>query len=392
MTEEPLVILRKSEIRWILTLITFACAPICIPAPAEARTYYVGPVDRPTQVALANQLGALEDVGGDAAGINRRGRAILSDAFHMFKGGRFEKHFPNGFYLDLSRDDIRRVARNYVLSNAKNRDGYLQELKYLNLLAQPESPFDVLEVGGRAPISSGRVVEFDARLKDKRTGLPAASEFKNWRISNRSQVEAAKDQMNKIAMRAREEKVPRAIWVNRQPVPDSFRSDLERYAAKRNMGFYDDISTGSSTKSRRLSEVLEKESDSLKKHDWTKATGRTIGIAAALYGTGNATYAAYAWQRGGMTTRTATVAASEGAGAAVGGLTFALLGAKLGAFGGPVAWITIPAGGVVGGVFGAFCGGAGGKAAGQTLVDQVIFKDLEHNETTAVIAHLREQY
>lgn len=392
MTDEAFSMRRRSNNSWFVALLVFASAAACIPTSAVARSYYVGPVDRPAQVALADQLKSLGVAGTDAVELNLRSRAVLLDAFQMFRAGSFEKHFPNGFDLDLSRDDIRRVAGNFVLSNAKNRRGYLQELKYLNLLSQPDSPFEVLEVGGRAPISSGRVVEFDARLRDKHTGYSAASEFKNWKIGNQSQVDDAKDQINKIAARARKEKVPRAVWINRQKVPDQFRGDLERYATKRNVGLYDDISTGNSTKSTRLGEVLEKESDSLKRYGWMKATARSVGVVSTAYGTGKATYAAYAWQRGGMTTRTATVAASEGAGAAVGGFTFAYLGAKLGAFGGPLAWITIPAGGIAGGIFGAFGGGAGGKAAGETLAEEVLFKDLEHNETTAVIAYLREQY
>ena len=371
----------KFAFRCAMVLLGLALAPICLQARPAIPPPFIQ--DRSIGVSLADELKSIASSGATSKEINREGRRILSNAYSA-RGGYFAKSFPRGFHLDLSKDDVRRVATNLLQGNRNNWHGYERELKFLNVVANKKSPFELLSVNDRAKIASGKLVEFDAVIKDKR-------------ITSMAQLEDAKKQIDKIASRARSQGVSRSIWVNRARLSANLRQDLQSYAARRNVTVYAGVSTSDKLahnlkNPQRFDDVLEREAGMLQKTRWVRVAGRVVGVAATAYGAGKAAYAAYRWQQGGMTTRTATVTASEGVGAAAGGASGAYLGAQLGAFGGPVAWVTVPAGGVLGGVVGAFAGGLGGKAVGETFVDEVIFKDLEHNETTAVIAYLQQQY
>jgi hypothetical protein len=385
---------------WATTFVLLASISSLGPTTLYARSYAPPPFiqDRSIGVSLADEMKALASNGASSRQINHEGRKILSQAYSA--GGRyFQRNFPRGFNLDLSKNDISRVATNLLQGNVNNWHGYERELKYLNVIAGKDSPFELLKVNDRKWIKSGKLVEFDALLKDKRSGLLMSAEFKDKKIASRAELRQAKQQIDKISRRAREQRVSRSMWVNRKRVSENFRAELERYAAKRNVTVYIGVSTSErlpheSKNPKRFDDVLALESRGLGR--WVRLAGRSVGVGATLYGLGKGGHTFYAWQRGGLNTRAAVAAGSEAAGAAAGGLGGAAAGAQIGLAVGsafpPLAVISVPGGILVGGVLGAFGGGVGGKTAGEALAEEVLFKDLEHNETTAVIAYLREQY
>lgn len=370
--------------------------------PAEARSLYPPPFiqDRPLGKSLAAQMDAAAKSGKSPIAIHRECRKILSEGLSK-NGQRFRSEFPRGFRLDFSDPAYRKIATNLLRGNQSNWHGYLRELKYLNEIARKQSPFSILSVGDRAKLRGGQLVEFDALLEDKRTGLKISGEFKDWKITSRASLEKAKRQIDKISRRARQQGVSRSMWVNRARVSDTYRKELEDYALRRNVGLYAHISTSDKLAHRlknpqRFDDVLEKEARVLKKIKGGRLVGRGAGIAGTLYGGYQVGSAAYLWNSGAMTTRKATITASEGVGKAAGGLAGAYLGAQaggtIGVFFPPAAPFLVAGGGIVGGVVGAVGGSVAGSAAGELLVDQVIYKDLEEKETDALIAFLQDYY
>lgn len=347
--------------------------------------------------------------------INQRGRQLLSDAYSA-GGRRFQNNFPRGFHLDLSRPQFQRIATNLLRANAHNWHGYERELKYLNVAARRESPFRIVSVGTRSPIADGRLVEFDALLEDKKTRLQLSAEFKDWRIDSPEKLAKAKEQINKISLRAREQGVTRSIWVNRARIEPRMHQDLEHYAASRLVSVYSPVTTSERLPRnlltpRRFDDVLIKESRNLKYTRqgqfagrgagairWGQFAGRSAGFMGAAYGVWQTGHGAYQWTQGAITTRQAVVSVSEGigsaAGGAAGGWAGAEAGAAIGTFFGPGPGTAVGAviGGTVGGIGGAVLGAWSGKAAGTVLVDDVIFKDLDEKETASLIAFLKQHY
>jgi hypothetical protein len=326
---------------------------------------------------------------------------ILRDG--LSKGGqRFRSEFPRGFRLNFSEPQYLKIATNLLRGNQSNWHGYLRELKYLNDIARKQSPFKIVLVGDRAPLRSGQVVEFDALLEDKRTRLKVSAEIKDWRIDSRQSLEKAKLQIDKISRRAGEHGVARTMWINRQEIPKRYRQELLSFASRRNVGVYSGISTSNKLPHnlktpQRFDDVLKHESKALRHIKIGRMAGRSAGILGAAYGLGEVGYSAFQWNKGSITTRRATISASEGVGAAAGGLAGAATGASIGGTIGtavPFVGNAVGAvgGGIIGGVVGAFGGSAAGSASGTLLVDQVIFKDLEEKETEALITFLQQHY
>jgi len=83
--------------------------------------------------------------------------------------------------------------------------------------------------------------------------------------------------------------------------------------------------------------------------------------------------------------RTGGGIAGAGAGAAGG----AWLGAQIGVFGGPLAWFTVPAGGVIGGTIGGVAGYFGGSYAGE-FTAQAWYGSLDRDVRDRVTGWLKE--
>jgi hypothetical protein len=391
---------------------------------ASARTLYPPPFiqDRAFGKQLADQMEQVAASGKSPTAVHRECRRILRDGLSQ-GGQRFRSEFPRGFRLDFSDPQYRKIGTNLLRGNRSNWHGYLRELKYLNEIARKQSPFRIVSVGDRAPLKSGKIVEFDALLEDKRTGLRMSAEFKDWKINSRANLDKAKLQIDKIARRAREQGVSRSMWVNRARLSDRYRGELEEYARRRNVSIYSGTSTSNKLahnlkNPRRFDDALEGESRLLQrratraversriavKHE-SKAlrhikigriAGRAAGPLIAGYEAYEVGHTAYQWKQGAVTTRKATISASEGIGAAAGGLagaaTGAYAGGAIGTFFPPAAPFLAAGGGVIGGIAGAIGGSMAGGAGGTLLVDQVIYKDLEEKETDALIAFLQQHY
>lgn len=372
--------------------------------PVQGRSLSPPPFinERSYGAVLADRMEQVAASGKSRREVHRECRRILSDG--LSKGGqRFRSEFPRGFRLDLSDPKYRKVAVNLLRGNKRNWHGYLRELKYLNEIARKSSPFQILSVGDRAPLRSGQLVEFDALLRDKRTGLRASAEFKDWRIDSRAKLDGAKRQIDKIARRAREQRVARSMWVNRARVPENFRIELERYGRRRNVAVYSGISTSTRLphdlwNPRRFDDVLARESRSLRPSSLSRYAVRGGGFVAIAVGATQVGHAAYQWNRGALTTRRATISATQGGTAAVGTAGGAIGGAKAGAL---IGTAVLPGpgtaiGGVVGGILGGLAGGIGGAMvggiAGNALVDHVVFRNLKEEETAALIDFLIGHY
>lgn len=371
--------------------------------------------DRSLGKALAQKFEEVVKSNASTHEINRRGRQILSDAYSA-GGRRFQNNFPRGFHLDLSKPQFQRIATNLLRANAHNWHGYERELKYLNVAAHRESPFRIVSVGTRSPIADGRLVEFDALFEDKKTRLQLSAEFKDWQIDSPEKLAKAKEQIDKISLRAREQGVARSIWVNRARIEQGRGQDLANYATSRRVSVYSPVTTSERLPRnllhpRRFDDVLLKESRSLRyPHQrqlvgrgvggirWAQFAGRGAGVIGAVYGAWQTGNGAYQWTQGTITTRQAVVSVSEGIGSAAGGVAGGWAGAEAGAaigtfFGpGPGTAVGAVIGGTVGGIGGAVLGAWSGKAVGTVLVDDVIFKDLDEKEAASLIAFLKQHY
>jgi hypothetical protein len=213
--------------------------------------------------------------------INQRGRQLLSEAYSA-GGRRFQNNFPGGFHLDLAKPQFQRIATNLLRANSHNWHGYERELKYLNAAARRESPFRIVSAGTRSPIADGRLVEFDALLEDKKTRLHLSAEFKDWRIDSPEKLAKAKEQINKISLRAREQGVARSIWVNRARIEQRMHQNLAHYAALRRVSLYSLVTTSERlprnlVNPRRFDDVLLKESHNLRSPSRGQLAGRGAG-------------------------------------------------------------------------------------------------------------------
>ncbi len=384
--------------------------------PAQARSTPPPFIqDRSVGKVLAEKFEGATRSSASTHEINQQGRQLLADAYSA-GGRRFQNNFPGGFHLDLSKPQFQRIATNLLRANTKNWHGYERELKYLNVIARRESPFRIVSVGTRSPIADGRLVEFDALLEDKKSHLRLSAEFKDWRIDSPEKLIKAKEQIDKISRRAREQGVSSSIWVNRARIGKERHRDLERYAAARQVTVYSPVTTSerlprSLLQPRRFDDVLLKESRNLRHIHreqiaargvggmrWGQLAGRGAIVVGTAYGVWQTGHGAYQWSQGAITTRQAVVSVSEGIGSAAGGFAGGWAGAEAGAavgtfiVPGPGTAVGAVIGGAIGGIGGAVMGAWSGKAVGTLLVDDVIFKDLDEKETDSLMAFLKQRY
>jgi hypothetical protein len=322
----------------------------------------------------------------------------------MSSGGLYyERSFPKGIFYDATRSDVMKVITNLMRSNRKNWSGYMRELKFINELASSNSPFVLERAGGRELIKDGRLVEFDLLVRDKRSNLKMAIEVKEWKIRSQADLNKSKGQIQKIAMRAREEGVERVVWVNRERVPERFRTELEKFARSQNVGFYDDISTSQRlprdlNKPGRLDDVLEKESRSLGRTRWGRAAGKTLIVLGVVWETYQAGAAVQKWRNGRMTNRELVSEAGGTAGGMAGGVAGGYAGAQAGAyigtFFGPGYGTAVGAfaGGLIGAVGGGVAGTFAGTEVANTASEKMIFRKLNDYEKQKIINGLLTHY
>jgi hypothetical protein len=334
--------------------------------------------------------------------VDRKIKRLLASG--MSRGGLYFKNsFPKGVYFDASRNDVRKVITNLLRANRYNWHGYLRELKFINELAVPESPFILEESGGRQLIKDGRLVEFDLLTKHRSSGLKLVIESKDWKIRSKEDLEKAKKQIEKIAMRARQQGVSRVAWVNRKLVTPRYRSELLAHAERHGVGFYDNVSTSLKrshdlVKPKRFDDVLELESSYLRKIRWGSLAGKSFVAASAVYEIGNGIYTVHKWQSGRITTREFVSTGSGAAGGLAGGIAGGFAGVKAGAaigtlFGpGYGTAIGAAAGGLIGSVGGAIAGTAAGEFAGNTAAEKLVFQSLNEKEKRATYQALIQHY
>ena len=321
----------------------------------------------------------------------------------MSSGGLYyERSFPKGIFYDATRPDVQKVITNLMRANPKNWHGYMRELKYINELASPDSPFVLEKAGGRELIKDGRLVEFDLLVRDKRSNLRMAIEVKEWKIRSQGDLNKAKKQLNKIAMRAQEEGIERVAWVNRERIPQRFRAELEAFARSKNVVFYDDISTSQRLprdllKPGRFDDVLEKESILLRGIQWGRVA-RTVGVAAVLWETYQGVSEVQKWRSGQMTNREFVLEVGGVAGGMAGGVAGGRVGAQIGAYIGTVfepgggTFIGALAGGLIGAVGGGIAGSFTGKEVADTAGEKLIFQKLNDWEKQKIINVLITHY
>lgn len=383
--------------------------------PVQARSAPPFIQDRAKGAILAENLQKIAKIGADSREINQRARQLLSEAYSS-GGRRFQNNFPQGFHLDLSKPQFQKVASNLLRANALNWHGYERELKYLNVIAERESPFRIVSAGNRAPVADGRLVEFDALLEDKKSRMRVSAEFKDWRIDSPEKLRKAKEQIHKISLRAREQGVARSIWVNRARIDPRMERSLVKYAAFRRVSVYSPVSTSQRlarnlTKPLRFDDVLLRESRRLKGAQterlftrnlgtlpYGRLTGPSTGVIGAAYGLWETGHGAYQFAQGSITKRQAVMSMSEGLGSATGGGLGAWAGAEVGA---TVGTMILPgvgtvvgtvSGTIVGGITGALFGSLAGTYAGVSLVDDVIFKNLDEKEQESLMLFLAQYY
>lgn len=333
---------------------------------------------------------------------DRETKKLLSKG--MSEGGRyFERSFPKGVNFDSARGDVRKVVTNLMRANRHNWHGYMRELKFINEIAHPESPFVLEQSGGRQLIKDGRLVEFDLLLKHRSNGLRLAIESKDWRIRSQEDVFKAKKQIEKIAARARQEGVTRVAWVNRELVPDRYRGELMAHAEQYGVGFYDNVSTSLKRPNdlvnpKRFDDVLNVEATKLRKIRVGGLVSKGFVVVTAAWSVGDGIYTVHKWRSGRMTTREFASAGGGTVGGLAGGIAGAYAGGKAGAvigtFFGPGCGTAIgaAAGGIVGSLGGAIAGTFAGEEVGASAAEQLIFSELNKEEKRKIIEALILHY
>lgn len=345
----------------------------------------------------------------DPQTIHRQGTKILQQAYGY---RRFNSEFPRGFRLDLSRPDTRKVAINFLKGNANNWHGYSRELKVLNYIHSGRR-FNIIEAGSRTRFR-GRITEFDALLEHKRTKLRAVIEVKDRQIKSAKDMANAKDQITRIAARAKRDGVSTVAWVNRQTLPRNTEAELARHANRLGVSVYHNVTTGARTagvgRSRSLEGVMRAESMKLNRMARTPpmaprpvamtnapvARSITTRLAGPLIASAAIGVTIYQYHRGGMNRRASITALSSGVGALAGSFAGAKGGAAAGAMIGsffPIIGTAAGAtvGGLVGGIGGALGGGMLASKIADTQTLNFIAK-LDEEGQRALIQALREKY
>lgn len=338
----------------------------------------------------------------DPAVADREIKELLSAG--MSRGGLyFRNSFPKDAHFDAVRPDVRKVITNLMRANHHNWHGYLRELKLINELAQPDSHFVLEESGGRRVIKDGRLVEFDLLARHRASGFKIAIESKDWKIRGNADMEKAKNQIEKIAARARQQGVSRVIWVNRKSVHSRYRDELAANAKRRRVGFYDNISTSLKRphdlmNPRRFDDVMETESASLRRMRGAGLLGKGVVALTVIYEVGNGANTFHKWRSGRITTRECISTGSGTAGGLAGGLAGGYAGAEAGAFTGsffgpgPGTAAGAVVGGLVGSAGGAIAGALAGELVGTVAAEKLMFQSLEQLEVLETIEVLKDYY
>lgn len=313
-------------------------------------------------------------------------------------GQRFDRYFPKGVHVDFMREDIGKIVNNALTGNKSNWHGYYRELKYINSIEAPDSKFRLIESGSRNRISDGRIVEFDILTQDRRTGAKLAIESKDWKIKSRADLEKAKGQIEKIAIRAREEGVERVAWLNRKgSVSEAFKSELEDFGRKNGVAVYDRVSTGEATvrsgKAQHIDDVLAKESKLIARSSIARSSARrvvkVIPYVGVVIETGFAVHKTWQYNSGRATMRDLAVTGGGAVGGVAGAAGGALAGAAIGSFfPGPGTII----GGVIGGAVGGVAGHIAGNKTTEYAVDKFYYEKQTEKERAATMAALLSHY
>jgi hypothetical protein len=321
-------------------------------------------------------------------------RTATSFAKALSPGGlRFQREFPKGVHLDFMRDDISRIVNNALSGNKTNWHGFYRELKIINYIESPNSSFSLIESGSRQTISDGRLVEFDITTRHRQTGLKMVIESKDWGIRSRADLEKAKQQIAKIAIRAREEGVSRVAWINRKPVPEQFRGELLDFGKNKGAGIYDNISTGESAvrrgNARHISSILDKESRIITTRSGLRKATKGAVVFSIAFETGFLIHKTWQWRSGRATTRDLATTGGGAVGATGGAAAGFWVGASVGSFfPGPGTAIGSFLGITVGGIFGHY---AGNKTT-QYAIDKFYFGKQTEKEKQATIDALLSHY
>ena len=331
---------------------------------------------------------------------NRRSAETLAKALSP-GGQRFQREFARGVHLDFMRKDISSIVNNALSGNKTNWHGFYRELKIVNSLESPQSPFQLLAAGTRERIKDGRLVEFDITAQHQKTGGLLVIESKDWKIRSAGDLEKAKAQINKIAIRAQESGVSRVAWINRQAVPSNYRSDLMSYTERRGVGGYDRVSTGKTAVARgqaqHIDDVLQTESKLVTRSRVGRAATRGAIIIGIMIDVGYVGYESWEWNNGRKTTRDYAISVGGAGGALAGAVGGAYLGGKggaaIGSFFGPGPGTAI--GGAIGGFSGGLVGGVGGYWTASNATEwavNIYYEKLSDREQELLVGSLIEYY
>lgn len=363
------------SVRWLLVLgavllsITNATA---LSAPPTVS-------DRALGQSLRTELGQVRNsyIEGRISRPVANRRTATSFAKALSPGGlRFQREFPQGVHLDFMREDISKIVNNALSGNRTNWHGYYRELKYINAVVAPGSPFELNKANSRPRSENGRIVEFDSLFDHKRSRGTLIIEIKDKRI-NAGNLQDTKDQIARIANCAREKGVTRTIWVNRQRVPEPFRDELMKFGELHNFGIYDNVTTGQTAvrrgQAQHFDDVLRTESKLIARSCAQRVT-KVMPYVGVAVESGFAIHKTWQWHSGRATTRDLVVTGGGAAGGIAGATGGALAGAAIGS-------LFPGAGTLIGGVVGGAVGGIGGHIAGNQTTEYAIDKFYYEKQT-----------
>lgn len=365
----------RKDIWLALCLVFIAANTVIARESVTARPTFQGP----SVLAVKEEWGAhMRQFAqtGDRTRIQSYATELLENSLKG-KGG-FQKHFPSGFALEVTKGNIGKVIRLATASqNANMRIGYMREVKYLNGIAldgrfRIDSNSDLVNRGGKW-------LEFDATLQHKVTGERLRLEIKDVKVRS-SNIAELKSQIERLGAEAKRSG-ERQSWVNRKAIPDAYRGDFIAHAEKHGVKVYDNISTGRATvaagKAKSLGSVLaqeEKELARIASRSASRQLGRTVGRWGGRVGgavsVGVFAYSANQWRRGTISTQEFAAHTAGAAGGALGAWGGAEAGAAAGALiGSVIPGLGTVVGGVVGGIVGGISGGFAGSWAGEHAVN-----------------------
>jgi hypothetical protein len=369
---------------------------------AEAREAIIlpnaGPGYAEMKAELSRRMEAFQQT-GNRGPVQTYAREIVARGVE--RQGGFQRHFPQGFQLDVTKGNIGKT----VLLTASDgqwssRKGFVTEIKVLNAASRSRY-FEIADTSRPLKTSLGNT-EVDVNLRHRATGRTLRMEVKNVKVTG-SNLQDLKTQIAKLGADARRTGA-RQVWVNNQAIPDRFREDFRRYARSKGVAVYDRVSTGpgkvAAGRARSLQSVLRLENRILtpakispvwmsqRAGRWAGRAG--IGVTGALLA-----YDVYRWRTGSLSGRQLAARTATTAGGAVGGWGGAQAGAMAGAaLGSFVPGVGTVVGGIAGGILGGFFGGAAGAWATESVVNRWAQPSptVEKSRTADYIAFLQDHY